>query len=127
MSLDFGSLIANTASYFVPTQWQARASIEWARIQDKPTDVQFTRKNALLDPQTVRIEMDGRLPSPSDDDSGVSTSSRVTLFGVRGHPDIDDLDVEIWDTFVMDNVEYTVLTVNRQMIGQVQVYCEAIG
>lgn len=129
MSLNFGSLIANAASRFSPTQWSLKAQVEWARILEKPVDVQFTREGSdtPLDPQTVRLEMDGRLPSQIDDDSGISSESRLTIFGVRGHPDIDDLDVKIWDTFVYEDVEYTVLTVNRVIVGQIQAYCAAVG
>lgn len=127
MSLDFGSLVGAASGLFTPIQWQLRAQVEWARINDKATDIELMRQGVLLAPQTVRIEQDGRLPMNDEDDAGISSLSRITLFGVRGHPEIDDLDVEIWDTFVFEAREYTVLTVNKLLIGQVQVYCEATG
>lgn len=123
--IDFGSYLAG-GSGLPNTQWQMRAQIQWARIMDKPTDVQFRRKSTNLDPQTIRIEFDDSMQS-ADSDLGMGAMRRVMLFGVRGHPTIDDLDVEVTDVFVHDNVEFTVMSVNREIIGQIQAYAEAVG
>lgn len=123
-SLDFGAMLAGAS--LVQAQWPLRAQITWARILDKPTDVEFLREGVLLDPQTVRIGWDD-ITSDANDSSGNSTMRVVTIFGVRGHPDIDDLDVQRWDTFVKDEVEYTVTSVNKELIGQIQAECEAVG
>ena len=116
-----------SSTSLVQMSWQQRAIIQWARINDKPTELILRRGDTMLSPQIVRVELDSRLPTFATDDSGVSTSTRVTLFGVRGHPEIDDFDVQIWDTFIMENIEYTVMNVNKLIIGQIQAYCEGIG
>lgn len=111
----------------VQSQWGIRAQIQWSRILDKPTDVSLRRGTTTLDPQTVRLEPDDTFPIDSNDSSGVSAVRRFIMFGVRGHPTIDDLDVDAWDTFVMEEQEYTVIAVNRSLIGQIQARVEAVG
>lgn len=124
--LDFGSWLSSGASQFVPTQVALRAQVEWSRIQDKATDIQINRNGTLLDPQTVRIEYDDTFANAVSD-LGNSTLRKVMVFGIHGHPEIDDTDIKVWDTFIMDDLEYTVVSVNRHVLGQVQAYCEAVG
>ena len=126
MGIDFGALISG-ANSIVATQWQIRAQIEWSRIQDKPIDVELIRGATTLPTQTVRIEYDNRTPSDASDASGISAFKSMYVFGVRGHPEIDDLDIDAWDIFVLDDQEYTVINVNKRIIGQIQAYCEAVG
>lgn len=127
MALDFGKLLSEAHSSFVPTQFALRAQVQWARTGDKQTDVEFLRNGVRLPPQTVRVEFHDTVPSDADDASGVSWFKRGVLFGIAGHPELDDTDVRVWDTFVMDNREYTIMFVNRQMHGQVQADFEAVG
>jgi hypothetical protein len=127
MPIDFGTAIAQGGGYLVPTQWAIRAQIQWARILDKPTDITIRRGNRTLDPQTVRLEQDNNYPQSATDASGSSAVRRFILFGVRGHPTIDDLDIDAWDTWVMEEQEYTVISVNRAIIGSIQAVVEAIG
>lgn len=125
--LDIGKLMEGASSLFTPTRWSLRAQVQGARIQDKPTDVEFIREGVALPVQTVRIEFHDTTPSDSVGVSGVSFARKGTLFGVRGHPEIGDLDIDEWDTFVMDEKEYTITSVNRHLIGQIQAEFEAIG
>ena len=127
MAIDFGKAVAQGGGYLVSTQTALRAQIQWARILDKSVDVELRRKGRTLPIQTVRIEQDNSFPQPSVDDAGSSSVRRLMMFGVRGHPDIDDLDVDAWDTFVMDEQEYTVVSVNRFIIGAIQAVVEAVG
>lgn len=124
LSLNLGDMLASSG--LVPTQHALRAQVQWARILDKQVDVQFSRNGYLLLPQTVRIEEDNTRPTEQDDISGVAYMRYVILFGVHGHPTIDDTDIKPWDVFVFNDRSYTVTTVNRSLIGQVQAYCEAI-
>lgn len=125
-NIDFGQWLAGGGG-LPNTQWALRAQVQWNRILDKPTDVELKRKDVgFLPPQTVRVEFDDSMMA-SDSEIGMGAMRRVMVFGVRGHPTIDDFDVEVTDTFIMDNAEYTVMSINRQMIGQVQAYCEAVG
>lgn len=124
--LDFGAWLSEGASRWVPTQVALRAQVEWSRIQDKGTDIQLLRSGVLLDPQTVRIEYDDTY-SNAVSELGNSTLRRVMVFGIHGHPDYDDTDIKVWDTFIENDLEYTVVSVNRHMHGVVQAYCEAVG
>jgi hypothetical protein len=126
MPIELGAWLSQPNSSIVSTQWGIRAQIQWARILDKATDVQFIRNGVKLEPQTVRIEYDDTVRDVQSE-AGNSTLRRVMIFGVRGHPDIDDFDVNLWDTFVMNDAEYTVVSVNEHLIGQVQAYCEMVG
>jgi len=125
MSISLGSWLAGTGS-LPASQFSLRAEIQWSRILDKQTDIELYRNEAFLPTQTVRIEFDDYFMNAVDD-SGNSTSRKAVVFGVRGHPTIDDLDIELWDTFILEDKEYTVVSVNKQLIGQIQAYCEAVG
>jgi hypothetical protein len=123
--IDFGGWMLGTGS-LVKSQIPLRAQIQWARILDKDTDISLLRNGVTLDPQTVRIEWDD-ISSDANDMSGNSTQRTAIIFGVRGHPDIDDLDIQVWDTFRIDAVEYTVVSVNKEMHGVIQAECEVVG
>lgn len=125
MGVNFGKWLGSQAS-LVATQYQNRAIIQQARIVDKVTDVALTRSGVKLAPQTVRVELDNTA-SPVESAAGTGSARKVTIFGIRGHPELDDTDIEAGDAFVMDDVQFTVISVNRQIIGQVQATCEAVG
>lgn len=122
--IDFNAWVAQPS--IVQSQWQQRAMVQWARILDKPFDIELLRENVKLPVQTIRIEYDDTF-SELNSELGSAGFRRVILFGVRGHPEIDDFDVLAWDTFRMDEQEFTVRTVNRTLIGQIQAHCEAVG
>lgn len=124
MAIDFGKYLAGGIR--PSDQFQLRAQVQQSRIEDKMVAISFLRDGITLPEQLVRIEYDD-LVSNQSSDLGSAGFRRVTLFGVKGHPEIDDLDVRVWDTFRMDEVEYTVIQVNRTLIGQIQVHCEGIG
>jgi hypothetical protein len=128
VGIDFGSLVGGATS-IVASSATIRAQIEWARIQDKPTDIEIQRENVdgWLPTQTVRIEYDSSKPSDASDASGISAFKGMYVFGVRGHPTVPDLDIDGGDIFVLDDQEYTVISVNKRIIGQIQAYCEAVG
>lgn len=124
MPIDFGKYLAGGIR--PSSQYQLRAQVQQSRVEDKMTAVSFLRDGVSLAEQLVRVEYDD-LVSTQSSDLGMTGSRKVTLFATKGHPEIDDLDVRVWDTFRMDEVEYTVYHVNRTLIGQVQVHCEAVG
>lgn len=127
LSMDFGKALGHASSLFSPTQFSLFAQIQEARINDKPVDIEFMRAEMRLPTQTVRIEFHDTTPSGGDSESGIDWLKRGIIYGVRGHPEIDDLDVREWDTFTMDKQEYTVVHVNKQVEGQVQAEFEATG
>lgn len=125
MSMSFGAWFAQSGG-FVQTLIPLRAEIQWARILDRPTDVQFVRFGRTLDPQTVRIEMDDTVTELNSGDMGMGTQRKGVIFGIHGHPELDDTDITETDTFVMDGIEFTITFVNRHLDGQIQASFEAV-
>lgn len=131
MPLDFATWMGGGAS-IVATQYQMRAAIQWARIQDKPVDVEFVKpgtlsKNAppgtkpagvVLPTQTVRIEYDSRA-SIARGVGGAAPLLQATIFGIHGHPDIDDTDMEEGYTFEYEGDSFRITDVIR-VIGGLQ-------
>lgn len=124
--IDFGKWLAQGGS-IVQMQIPLRAQIQWARILDRPTDVQFLRFGRTLEPQTVRIEYDNTVSELNSGDVGQGSQRKGILFGIHGHPVEADTDVAVWDTFSMDDMEFTITFVNRQLDGQVQASFEAVA
>lgn len=108
------------------TQTGLRASVQRSRILDKESEISLLRNGTYLPPQSVRIEMDDSDSTSMGEISGGFTRGAV-VFGIHGHPELDDTDIEEWDTFIFDNMEFTVNSVNRHLIGQVQANCTASG
>jgi hypothetical protein len=124
-AIRFGGWVAG--SYLRPnSQLSLRAEIQQSHILDKPTDVELLREGVPLPPQTVRIEPDNS-SQDANSDLGDSRLRKVQIFGIQGHPELDDTDIEMWDTFRYKDAEYTVLNINREGIGLVIAYCEAVG
>lgn len=126
MSLDFGKLLQDTAS-LVQAQRETRARIQLARLGDKWETITFNRDGAWLAPQTVRIEFNDSFVMGASSAAGVGFASRGVLFGLKDHPTLPDLDVDEWDTFVLGEKEYTIVLVNRTLLGQMQCQFEAVG
>ncbi len=126
MGIDFGGWLGGSGVSLVATQAPLRSQIQWSRILDKPDSLVLRREGLDLAPQTLRIELDNGIQDASSP-SGDSTSRGGTLFGIKGHPTLPDSDIELWDTFVLDDVEYTVTQVNRQQHGVIQAHIEGVG
>jgi hypothetical protein len=126
MSLDLGQMIAGATS-IVQAQRNMRAWVQLSRLGDKWETVEFKRDGAHLASQTVRIEFDNTFPTEADSDSGVGFSHRGILFGIKDHPTLADLDVDVWDTFVLYDQEFTIMSVNKTLFGQIQCWFESMG
>lgn len=122
--IDIGAMISNRS--IVQTQIPFRAQVQWARIQDKPTSIVLSRRGVSLAAQIVRLELSNSI-SDSASAAGDSTSRMATIFGIEDHPTLPNTDIRIWDVFVLDDIEYTVTQVNRQIHGQIQAYAEGVG
>lgn len=103
-----------------------RAQVTWMRIQDKAVEISLKRRGVWLDPQILRIELDNFVTS-NEDESGYGYARKGILFGIHGHPELDDSDIQTMDSFVMDNCEYTVMSVNRHLVGEIQATFEMVG
>ena len=124
--LNFGAWLGVGSQVIGPsTQHALRAEIEWSRIQDKPVSVAFLRYGTRLAAQTVRIEWDDTATN-ANSELGSATMRRGYIFGLKSHPTLPDLDVDEWDTFVLETHEYTVVSVNNLLIGQKQALFEAV-
>lgn len=121
---NFGAWLSGPSNFIQP-QYPLYAQITWAQIQDKPVDIELFRNGATIEPQTVRVEFENTFIN-ADSEIGTGSLRRGTIHGVRGHPDIDDLDIDAWDTFVMDEVEFTVVFVNKTLPGEIQADFEAV-
>lgn len=124
--IDFGAWLAGNGSVVKP-QIPLRAQIQWLRILDKEVDIILTRHGVDLAPQTVRVEIEDNSSNVGGGgDESFAYSVQATVFGIHGHPTLDDTDIKVWDTFRFNDMEFTVQVVNRQMHGQIQAYCEAV-
>ena len=124
--LDISEMIDSLSSLVQP-QIPLRAAVQAARIADKPTSIILFRNGSSLDAQVVRIEFDDTYPSENDSASGVGFGRRGVIFGYQGYPSLADLDVKLWDTFVLGNEEFTITSVNKNLTGQIQCRFEAVG
>ncbi len=125
LSLDFGKYLTQGGG-IVASQFALRAQIKWSRILDKQTAVTFTRRGQEVAEQIVAIEWEDTF-SDTESDMGIAYTRKGTLHGVKGHPTIDDLDVMPMDVFVFNGMEYTIATVNMNLIGEIQADFEAVG
>jgi hypothetical protein len=103
-----------------------RAQRAERRINDKPVTVTLRRAGTPLDPQTVRVEGSGARRSGTLDTTNASpTVGTVTVVGVRGHPTLDDFDVQVGDRFGLEGSIYTVLSVTHHA-GETQALCQRV-
>lgn len=126
MSVDIGAWLRGNGDSFVRAQAPVRAQIQWARIMDNPLEIRFMRGSTLLPAQTVRLEWSNGVTDNADM-SGDTSQRQVIVYGIQGHPELDDTDVKIWDTFVYEKIEYTVTSVNRRSHGSIKAYCDGVG
>lgn len=119
--------INNILNQSAAQQATDRAVDAWRRIQEKPTSITLIRNGTPLAAQTFRLEY-GRIGGDVQGEAGQSASQRVTLFGMKDHPDEDDSDVKQGDRFVLlaTKVQYRVLDVVHTL-GEVQARCEGLS
>lgn len=103
-----------------------RAQDAWDRIQDKPSSIVLIRAKAPLAAQTMRIEMSEEL-SEGTGGAGQSAKQRGTLFGIKGHCSLADTDIQRDDRFTSKGIQYRVLSVIYEQIGEVQARVEAMS
>lgn len=97
------------------------------RIMAKPTDINVLRGTTFLASQTVRIE--GRATSATFGDVQVTNSNTymrdATVFGVRDHPTLPDLDIKVGDKFGYNDATYRVVGVTLHR-GEIQAAAERL-
>lgn len=120
---DFGGWLGGGS--VVAASIPLRAQIQAARIADKPTTVQFKRNGVFLPEQTIRIEWTETV-TEMESELGITALRRGHIIHYKDHPTLPDLDIDKWDTFVLDDKEYTVTSVNRELTGQLQATVEVV-
>lgn len=104
-------------------RWAARA---WQRIQRKPSSVALKRAGTTLAAQTVRIDVDSSA-SEATDASGRGAVRKLTILGLRGHATLANTNIRKGDRVVIDGAEYVVMSVNTQILGEIQAQAEAVS
>lgn len=97
------------------------------RIMDKPTDIVVKRGSSFLASQTVRIEGKAGTSQEGSRLSGNQTTYTrlVTVFGIRDHPTIPDLNIAAGDRFGTPEGNFVVLGVTFHA-GEVQATAERL-
>lgn len=99
-------------------------------IMDKPTTIEVQRRvggtMTKLAPQTVRIEQTRIQPDRDVGTGGREMVSNATLIGFKGHPDIDDTDLQVGDRFEVDGVKYIVRTIWPATQGFLSAWLEVV-
>lgn len=124
-AFDFGGWLSQNIIGLAQSQASIRAQIQHSRILDKPETVAFTRNGAKIAAQVVRLEWTDSL-TEVDSDLGSATLRRGYVMGFKSHPTLPDLNVQEWDTFSIYDNQYTVTSVNKHLIGQIQAAFEAV-
>lgn len=101
-----------------------RAEDAWNRIQDKPSSIVLIRNRQPLAAQTMRIEVSNDQREVTGG-AGMSSLQQVVLFGIKGHCSLPDTDIQRDDRFVSQGIQYKVISVNLEQIGELQARCEA--
>jgi hypothetical protein len=125
---DLAAMLADRGAFagLATKQMAIRASLAWAAILDKPTDVVFvTVLGQTLAPQKVRVESANRA-TVQQSAAGMGPMRELVIFGVRGHPTVADTDMQEGYTFVQDNDAYTCVDV-IVTIGEIQGIWQASG
>ena len=92
-------------------------------ITDKSTSVTVVRDGAELAAQTVRIEEMGR-PRPYLTEAGETAHADVLVLGYKGHPSIDDTDLQRGDRFAVDGQGYEIVMVTPGLEHSLQAYAK---
>jgi hypothetical protein len=108
-------------SDITPLGAEGRSVLAWRRIEDRATSVTILRGSVTLDAQTVRIEFDDSQSSGQSvvGAGGSAEQHSLILFGVVGHPSVDDTDLERGDRFAQGTMVYEIKTV-KALPGEIQ-------
>lgn len=105
-----------------------RAIDAWRRISLKPAEITFVRDDASGTTeivQTVRVEYDDTVNDAVDNAANKGSYRKVTLFGVRSHPTVTDVDIKRGDLFKHDGSKFKVVDV-KLLLGEVQASAEVM-
>jgi len=92
-------------------------------ISDKSTSIIVVRSGVELDAQTVRVEALGR-PRPYLTEAGETAHADVVIIGYKGHPTIDDTDLQRGDRFAVGGQGYEIVMVAPGLEHSLQAYAK---
>ena len=102
-------------------------AVDMARlIQAKSTSITVVRNGTAQDAQTVRIEEVGRGRSYQSE-AGETGQIDVVILGYKGHPSIDDTDIQRGDRFAHEGQGYEVVMVVPGLPDSFQAYAKVRG
>ena len=105
---------------------ERRAVDAWRRISRAPVTIKVITLDKRVTPeQIVRIEYDERQFEKEGMTNRTGTN-RITVFGVRNHPTIDDTDLRRGDEFVHLNARYRIISVSPYP-GEIQALSEQVS
>ena len=93
-------------------------------IQDKATSITVIRSGTALDAQTVRIEDLTNRPRSYESEAGQTGQADVVILGYKGHPTIDDTDLQRGDRFAVEGQGYEVVMVAPGFSDCLQAYAK---
>ena len=101
---------------------------QWRLIQRKPVSITLTRGTATIAAQTVRVEFGNEERREPGASGALSVKRDVIIFGVKGHPTINDVEVPDTDIRKADIFEYEgqklkVVDVFPK-VGMIEAHCE---
>jgi hypothetical protein len=97
-------------------------AVDAARIiSDKSVSITVVRDGAAQDAQTVRIEEAGRGRSYQSE-AGETGQIDAVILGYKGHPSIDDTDIQRGDRFAYEGQGYEVVRVSPGLPDSLQAY-----
>lgn len=105
---------------------ERRAVDAWRRINRSPVTIKvITLDKRVTSEQIVRIEYDERQFEKEGMTNRTGTN-RITIFGVRNHPTVDDTDLKRGDEFSHQNSRYRIVSVSLYP-GEIQALSEQVS
>ena len=109
-----------------PIDEERRAVDAWRRINRAPVTIKVISGDKRVVPeQIVRIEYDERQFEKEGMTNRTGTN-RITVFGVRNHPAVDDTDLRRGDEFAYLNARYRIISVSPYP-GEIQALSEQMS
>jgi hypothetical protein len=92
-------------------------------IADKPVDITPIRGGVAQPTEAVRVEF---LSRPREVETGGGNTAMVDtlVLGYKGHPTLNDTDLQRGDRFALAGQQYDVVVIAPGLDSQLQAYCK---
>jgi len=103
------------------------ASMNWRKIQEKPTSIIIFRNGVALAAQDVRIE-DSNFGNFSENPPPGSVGDQdMIVLGLKGHRTRADLNIQKGDRFIVNSKEFEVRVTIDTNTGWMQAHCDVLS